>query len=219
VRHALHLALDREEIVQRVYKGMAAVASQPVAPPVFGFNTRLPAPRPDLSAAARLLAEAGYARGFRTRLVISTARLELARLIAKQWRRVGVELGIDGVPSADVGLVAAGGVPLYLLGWDCSTGEASEAYEFLLHTPDARYGRGNYGRYSNTVLDSIAEVNSAILDPLKRRRLLEEAASLVMHDLPILPLFVSEDIYGVREGIRYRPRTDNQVRLAAVSFE
>jgi peptide/nickel transport system substrate-binding protein len=219
VRQALHLALDRQDLVQRVQVGMAAVASQPVAPPVFGFNTRISEPRTDLATATQLLAEAGYRDGFRTRLVISSARLDLAQLVAKQWRRVGVELEIEGVPAADVDRVAARGVPIYLLGWDCSTGEASEAYEFLLHTPDERYGRGNYGGYSNRALDSIAEVNSAILDPQKRRRMLEEAASLVMHDLPILPLFVTEEIYGVRDGIRFRPRVDNLVRLAGVSFE
>lgn len=220
VRRALHLALDREELVRKVYKGMATVASQPVAPLVFGFNARIPAPRRDTAVAARLLAEAGYARGFSTRLVISSARLDLAFLIRSQWHEVGVELGINSVPSSDVDRVAAARqVPMYLLGWDCSTGEASEAFEFLLHTPSDRYGRGNYGGYSNAALDSIAEVNAAILDPLKRRRLLEEAATLVMDELPILPLFVSEEIYGVREGIRFRPRADNQVRLTAVSFE
>jgi len=220
VRRALHLALDREELVREAWGGMAAVASQPVAPLVFGYNTSIAAPRRDTTQAVRLLAEAGYPRGFTTRLTVSQARLDLARLIKSQWHEVGVMLEIQSVPRSEVDrLAAAGRAPVYLLGWDCSTGEAGEAYEFLLHTPDDRYGRVNYGRYSNAALDRIAEANSAILDPLKRRRMLEDAAALVMDDLPMLPLFVSEEIYGVRDGIRFQPRADNQVRLAAISFD
>lgn len=220
VRRALHLALDREQLVQQAYKGMAAVASQPVAPLVFGFNPQLSAPRRDTQAARRLLAEAGYARGFGTRLDISSARLSLARLIRSQWHEVGVNLALNGLPAEEVDRVAAAGQsPIYFLGWDCSTGESSEAYEFLLHTPSERYGRGNYGGYSNPALDQIAETNAAILEPMQRRRALEQAAALVMADVPILPLVVSEAIYAVREGVRFRPRADNQVRLTAISFE
>jgi peptide/nickel transport system substrate-binding protein len=105
---------------------------------------------------------------------------------------------------------------LYVLGWNCSSGESSEFYEFLLHSPTSRYGRGNYGSYSNPTIDRIAETNAAILDQRARRAMLEEAAAVVMQDLPVLPLYVEDDLYGVREDVLFSPRADSEIKLIDV---
>jgi peptide/nickel transport system substrate-binding protein len=112
----------------------------------------------------------------------------------------------------------AGKSNLFLIGWDCSTGEASEFYEFCLHTPAGHYGKGNYGGYSNPTIDEIAETNGAILDQRARRRLLQKAAVIAMEDLPVLPLWVRDDVYGVRADLTFRPRADAAVRLADVRW-
>jgi hypothetical protein len=42
---------------------------------------------------------------------------------------------------------------------------------------------------------------------------------LVMEELPMLPLFVTDSVHSVRAGVHFRRRADNQVRLTSVSFE
>jgi peptide/nickel transport system substrate-binding protein len=196
VRRALHLALDREQLVQQAYKGMAAVASQPVAPLVFGFNPQLPAPRRDTQAARRLLAEAGYARGFGTRLDISSARLNLARLIRSQWHEVGVNLALNGLPAEEVDRVAAAGQsPIYFL---LIAARANPAKPTVLPTPPASATARQLRRLLDPASTRSPRTNAAILEPMQRRRALEQAAALVMADVPILPLVVSEAIYAVR---------------------
>ena len=112
----------------------------------------------------------------------------------------------------------AGKSDLFLNGWDCSTGEASEFYEFCLHTPRGQYGKGNYGGYSNPEIDTIAETNAAILDQRARRRLLQRAAVIAMDDLPVLPLWVRDDVYGVRTELTFPLRADAAVRVADVRY-
>jgi peptide/nickel transport system substrate-binding protein len=115
-------------------------------------------------------------------------------------------------------LAVAGKSDVFLIGWDCSTGEASEFYEFCLHTPGGQYGKGNYGGYSNPEVDAIAETNAAMLDQRTRRRLLQKAAVIVMEDLPVLPLWVRDDVYGVRSELTFPLRADAAVRVADVRY-
>jgi peptide/nickel transport system substrate-binding protein len=219
VRQALHIAIDREEMLERGLTGKGAVATQPVAPPVFGYDPDVPRPLHDPVRARRLLAEAGHPRGFRARLDLATARLPVARVLQEQLRAVGVELDLNPLEQGGVHqLAAAGKSDLFLIGWDCSTGEASEFYEFCLHTPAGQYGKGNYGGYSNPEIDAIAETNGAILDQRARRRLLQKAAVIAMEDLPVLPLWVRDDVYGVRADLTFRLRADAAVRLADVRW-
>ena len=219
VRQALHLAIDRQGLLERAMAGEGEVATQPVAPAVFGYDPDVPRPRHDLARARQLLAEAGHPHGFRARLDLAAARLPAARVIQEQLRGVGVELDLN--PSEKDGvyqLAMAGKSNLFLIGWDCSTGEASEFYEFCLHTPAGHYGKGNYGGYSNPTIDEIAETNGAILDQRARRRLLQKAEVIAMEDLPVLPLWVRNDVYGVRADLTFRLRADAAVRLADVRW-
>lgn len=219
VRQALHLGIDREDMLERGLSGKGAVATQPVAPSVFGYDPDVPRPRHDPVRARQLLAEAGHARGLRARLDLSNARLPVARVLQEQLRAVGVQLDLNPLePDGVYQLAEAGKSDLFLIGWDCSTGEASEFYEFCLHRPQGQYGKGNYGGYSNPEIDRIAETNGAILDQRARRRLLQKAAVIAMEDLPVLPLWVRDDVYGVRADLTFRLRADAAVRLADVRW-
>ena len=219
VRQAFHLGIDRDALVEKGLSAKAAVATQPVAPAVFGFDPDVPRPLYDPVHARELLAQAGHGAGLRVRLDLPMARLSVGQLMQQQLRDIGVELALNVLDGEAVyQLAMAGKSDLFLVGWDCSTGEASEFYEFCLHTPSGQYGKGNYGGYSNPEIDLIAETNAGILDPRTRRRLLQKAAVIVMDELPVLPLWVRDDVYGVRSELTFRLRADASVRLADVRF-
>jgi peptide/nickel transport system substrate-binding protein len=215
VRRAFHLAIDRGELLRRALDGTGSVATQPVAPRVFGFNPRLPAPVHDPAEARRLLAAAGQASGLRIRLDHPDDRYRAARVLQEQLARVGVTLDLAGMERGELWERAADSA-LFFAGWDCATGEASEFFEFGLHTPGRGYGGANYGGFSHRRLDEIVETNTAALDPRVRQGLLQEAAFIAMEELPVLPLYVEDDIYAVRHGLLIPPRADNALRLADV---
>src|SRR5262249_16375976 len=68
VRRAFHLALNREEMVSREFKGKGAVPTQPVSPLVFGYHPGLPPPRYDPLEARRLLEQALRTQRLKVRL-------------------------------------------------------------------------------------------------------------------------------------------------------
>jgi peptide/nickel transport system substrate-binding protein len=215
VRQAFHLAIDRAEILRRVLHGTGAVPTQPVAPRVFGFNPDLAVPPYDPERSRRLLADAGHARGLRVRLDYPKGRDAAARLLQEQLSRVGVAVETVALDRGELWEQASRS-SLFFAGWDCSTGESGEFYQFCLHTPGGGYGAANYGGFSHPRLDQIVETNAAVLDQRRRQALLQEAAGIVMEQLPVLPLYVEDEIFAVRAGLTFPPRADNALRLSEV---
>jgi peptide/nickel transport system substrate-binding protein len=217
VRLALHTAIDRERLVQEAQHGMAAAANQTAPSSIFGFNPKLVAPAPDPVRAQALLKQAGFPEGFA--LTIDAARevLPAAQHVAADLQAVGLQAAVrEGARHEVWDRAQQGRSQAFLVGWSFTSGESSEFFEYCLHTPTSSYGFFNYGHYSNPKIDAVAEENAAILDPTDRQRRLQEATTLVMEELPVLPLYVADDVYAVREGISFLPRPDGEIWLPDV---
>lgn len=220
VRKAIHLALDRKGLVQEVLFGFGAVPSQFVAPYVFGYSPDIPFPARNLEEAQKLMQESGFANGFKTRLDFNISRQPAAEKIQNDLRLLNIDVQLNGLQGNSVyDLAQAGMTEFYLAGWDCSSGDASEFYEFCLHTNTDKWGAGNYSGYSNAEIDLIAETNSMITDERERKEMLQKASHLAMSDLPLVPVYIEDDIYGMRSGIRFEPRADAEIRLLEVQYE
>ena len=160
VREAIHQALDRRRLANEGGSG-AVPAHQLVPPFVFGFNPRIPENVPDLEKARSLLAAAGYPLGFRVTLHTRSTDREIAAELSRQLLPVGVEVDVRIVTSAEFfDRLRRGDVGMYVAGFGCVTGDASEVLETGIHTRDdaGRWGLHNYGGYSNAELDQLIEV-------------------------------------------------------------
>jgi len=214
VRLALHNAIDRERLVHEAQNGMAAIAHQAAPSSVFGFNPKLVAPSPDPARAREWLEQAGYPGGFP--LTIDAARevLPAAERVAADFREIGLQTKVrEGARHEVWDRASQGRSQAFLVGWAFTSGESSEFFEYSLHTPTGSYGFFNYGHYSNPKIDAVAEQNAAILDPSDRQRRLQEAMVLVMDELPVLPLYVADDVYALRPGLSFVPRPDGEIWL------
>ncbi len=216
LRRALHLAIDRERMVQDALRGMGVAAGQPAPPAVFGFEPSLAAPRANPAQARELLRQAGQGR---LSIVIDASpdNAAGARLMAEDWRAIGVQASVSAWPRDQVYERAASGrSQVFVVGWSFSSGEASEFLEYCLHTQTGRLGFNNLGHYTSPRLDQMAARNPTILDTVERQRHLQGAMRLVMEELPVLPLYVADDIYAVRRGLSFRPRADGVIWLPDV---
>lgn len=214
VRRAVHLALDRQAIVDEQLRGQGAAVAQLVGREVFGHVPDLLPPPRDVAASRRLLAEAGLPEGFASDLEMRQGRR--ADAVVRQLADVGIRLRPVERPWAEMyERLQSGEVPVYLGGVVAVSADASDVFDSKMHSrdPQAGYGDTNTNFYANPAVDRLIESSATTMDMMQRREMLQSVMRTVMEDLPIIPLFVPFEIYGVRHDLQWQPRRDGMLRL------
>jgi peptide/nickel transport system substrate-binding protein len=214
VREAFDLAIDRETITEFALEGMAKVPTQLVTPIIFGYDNAIqPAPF-DIERAKTLMAEAGYADGFKITLSYANDRLptELGPTVAQMLASINVVVDVNGVPAAVFNPAKTRGeYSLHMASWGTLTGEANYMLSSLMHTNDkeANLGAFNVRGYSNPEMDKLIEDAAATMDTDARRKLLEQANALSITDRPDLPLAALISAWAMKKDkVTLVPRAD-----------
>ncbi|MBS0219806.1 MAG: ABC transporter substrate-binding protein [Proteobacteria bacterium] len=220
VRQALSEAIDRKAIVDKVMDGAAEPAGDFLPWPAPGTRKDTRPDRYDPAGARRLLAEAGYPKGFSITLGTPNGRYakdqQIAQAVADDWSRVGVKTGVEASePPAFFKNRDEFRYSAYLAGWTAETGEMSNPLRALAATPSREKGMGgnNRGRYSNPAMDAKLDEALRTVDGKKREALLQEASKLVLTDHGVLPLQFEMALWAMRKGLTYAARAD-QMTLA-----
>lgn len=212
VRRAVHLALDRQALVEALLGGQGQPASQLVNRSAFGFDPDLTPAVRDLSAARRLLGEAGYPDGLDVALEYREGRR--AEPIARQLGEAGFRIRLEPRPLRKLMERLANGRTRLSYGSLVSdSGDASDVYDSTLHTRDPARGFGdsNYSGYANPRLDALIESAGGAAQLTARRKILQDCMRLAIQDLPIVPLFVHNQLYAFRTDVTWEPRADARV--------
>lgn len=218
VRRAMLMAIDREALVNQVYRGLGVAASQYAHPAVFGYDPGIPVVRHDPEGARRLLAEAGFGGGFEATLGHGQVGSGAMERIAADLAAVGVRVTLVPLPFGElVARLREGSIALAYFARTCTTGDVSEYLDAAIHTPDPDRGLGgeNYGAYSDPELDRMLEAASAELDSARRLDLLQRAQRRALEGMPALPLTVRWGYLGVPARLELTPRHDEWMTVAA----
>jgi peptide/nickel transport system substrate-binding protein len=211
VRRALSLAIDRAELARRL-SAPAIPTSQLVPPGIFGHDPSLRPQRHDPVEARRLLAEAGWPDGFALEFAARGLFAEAAGIVAEMLAEVGIRARVRALPEAAWFRAMHGGLlTMTISRYGCPTGDASDLFENALRTWDQgrRTGLNNYARYSSPEVDRLTDLAGRTLEMSRRQEALRGATARVLEDLPVIPLYVDQDLYAFREGVSWTPRNDN----------
>jgi peptide/nickel transport system substrate-binding protein len=217
VRQALSRAINRNGIVQRIFDGEAIAAGGLLPDGFFGVSDKLKPDALDPDGARKLLAEAGYPNGFGLTIHGPNDRYpedeKVLQAIGPMFSRVGVDTRVVTQPWS--AYASASSAPTYaysvmLVGWGSGTGEVSSPLRVLLATVSRELGNGasNRGRYSNPQMDEILAKAMATVNDTARAKLLAEATETAIADQAIIPLYYQVNLWGLRKGLVYEPRTD-----------
>jgi peptide/nickel transport system substrate-binding protein len=199
VRTAISHAIDRQQIVQKAYAGIAAnVAKSAIMAELVNFhdpNTKLP--EYDLNKAKALLDEAGLKPGpdgVRLRAEIAYINnLEADRLTATVIRDmlkdVGVQLELKPYETATIGkpVYMDHNFDLHNVGLT-SRGDPSIGLERLYTTAGIGIAFGNGPQYNSPENDRLWQEAGSTADTAKRREAFFKVQALLAKDLPALPL-------------------------------
>ncbi|MEL7347890.1 MAG: ABC transporter substrate-binding protein [Pseudomonadota bacterium] len=221
VRKAISMAINRDAIVERVMEGVAIPAGQLLPEGFFGVSKNLSPVAYDPAGAKALLAEAGYADGFKMTIHGPNDRYindaKIAEAIGQMLTRIGIDMSVETMPRSvyfsRASRGAEGGLPEFsfvLVGWGAGSGEASSPLKSLIatHDPDRGFGASNRGRHSDPAIDAKIEEALRTVDDEIRQILLAEATEMAMENVAIIPTHFQVNTWGSRKGISYVPRTD-----------
>ncbi len=216
VRKAIALAINRQELQDKVFFGYTKVAESMFTIDIpWAYNPDAKVPGYDPDEANRLLDEAGYPRGddgirFETHIKYGTffgAQLTgLAEVISEQLKVVGIEVGYT------------------MYEWLLWLEQVKRSHDFELSlyleyaSPDpdevgrivVTDARSNGGEYSNSRVDELFELGLTTTDRSIRAEYYYEVQDIMAEELPYYPLVdqdywfvVAEDYHGFwfEEGV------------------
>jgi ABC-type transport system substrate-binding protein len=204
VRRALNLGTDVATILRTQMAGRGVRAAGAIPPGILGYDsTRAPFPW-DTAAARRLLAEAGYPRGFRLQLWRSK-RAELVRIAQSVQQDLGllgiaVEIVERDAPSVRA-TVRNGGADLYLGDWYADYPDP-ENFSFPLFESGNTGPGGNYAFLSDTALDAMILRSRSTPDTLEKARLARAIDARVFDLAPWIFLWFPVDVWAVDPEVK-----------------
>ncbi|MDX2187357.1 MAG: peptide ABC transporter substrate-binding protein [Opitutaceae bacterium] len=221
IRRALSLAIDREQLARVVLRGAALPATRFTPPGIGDFDTG-PLLRHDPEEARRLLAEAGYpgGAGLPPVEVLFDSReyhRMVAEVVQQMWKRT---LGIQTIlrnHETQVVIASKNSMDFLLSrGW-WNASSYQDPYFFLgSWKTGALY---NEAKWSNPRFDAEIEA-SWTADPVARSEAFRRAETILLEELPVIPLFYSSSATLVSprvKGLIPKPFADR--RLKELSLE
>lgn len=203
VRRAMARALDRERLVETLYRGLGVVTETAMPPGHWARNEEL-APVPHDPAAARALLDAagfpdpdGAGPTTRFDLTYKTSTDEVAVLQAQilQAMLADVGIGID-IRSYEFATfyndIKQGNFQVFSLTW---TGIVDpDFYTLVFHSSRVPPDGANRGRYRNPQLDRLLEAGAREVLPEKRLPHYLRAQEILAEELPYISLFTKVNV-------------------------
>lgn len=229
VRKAMYMAINEDEIIDKVMRGLAAPAAQLPDPACTGYNPDLKRYPYNPEQAKKLLAEAGYADGFEITLAGPNDRYtqdsKIAEAAVQYLNKVGIKAKLDIKPKSIFFPEVSGGQThnFYLLGWLDGAYDTARCLMTNIQTYDSEKGSGgwNGARFSDPEIDALVDKAATIVDLDERDKILQKANQLVFEKVPAIPLHYQVDIYAVHKNkkINFNPRPDRWLVYKEITID
>lgn len=223
VRKAIAMAVNRDELVKTARQGLAIAGctdhSQDYHP---GYHPDASCLKFDLDAANKLLDDAGWVKGPDGVRQKNGLRLEfqystVAQIVWRQqdeelnqanFQKIGIKVNIQNYPASTFFSTFLGtGIPGK---YDIGEWATSYAYdpnnEGSFACSQVPPNGSNFNFYCNPQLDALFTQEQATADPTARQQIFNQIDSILLTDLPIVPMFYPSDLSVVRKsGRNYHP--------------
>lgn len=217
VREAVSLAINRKLLNEKIFNGSMTVADQFMPSSMEGYNkarSRIPY---NIKKAKSLLAQAGYAHGFKVRLDAPNDRYLYDSLVAQalggMLSNIGITVDVNAIPKAVFfPNLDRGKFTMYYAGWGNT--DPISTYDALFHCRNSSkgYGQVNREHYCDHKVDHIMARAASTFDTPKRQQLERKAFRIAdTKDYAYIPLYYQNVIAGVAKNVGWKSRPDELI--------
>lgn len=201
VRKALAMAVPYEALIRSVYNNDARRVKSPVPIDMPGYSEAGYPFETDIEGARKALADAGYADGFETSIVIPSGDVEkerIAVLLQAAFAEIGVTLKIENVDPATLQQrLRDKTVPLQVASGQMWVNDA----EYLASVALMEGGFLNYANYQSEEFDALVNTLRGELDTAKRMEIIAQMQDVLAKDVPWLVLAQPNFVLPVNEAV------------------
>lgn len=208
VRQAIAYALDRQPMIDYLWRGQAEPARSVLPPQSWAYDGHVPVYEHNPEKANRLLDAAGYraVNGLRFHITMKTSTDENTRLMVavmqQQLRAVGIALDIRSFEFATFfSDVTHGAFQMYGLRW-IGGNEDPDIFEYAFHSAKFPPNGANRGFYSNPKVDALIDKARREVDPAVRKPLYAEVQRTLAEDLPYIDLWYLDNVLVHTQRVR-----------------
>jgi peptide/nickel transport system substrate-binding protein len=202
LRLAIAYAIDKQEIMQAAYFGLAEVSDQRFPKgSIWYFD--VPAPKYDLNKARAYLKESGY-KGETIELMGNrgeVAEVEGAAIQA-QLKKIGVKVEIKILERASALEARRQGKYMFKLAGGSDYPDPLPAYEEYACEPDPKNRRLNETAYCDKDYDALIKKAEVEVDLEKRKTLFKQVVTKLIDDSPIVPMGFTPRFFTFRDYVK-----------------
>ena len=220
VRQALYQAIDIEAIKKKVMRGLSEPAGIITFPGVNGYTQDLDKRLPyDVDAAKKLLADAGYPKGFDVELRCPNDRYvndeAICTAVVGMLGKIGVNVNLFAqTKSKHFKELKEDKGDFYMLGWGVPTLDSHYVFHYLYES-GASWNKVNF---SNSEVDAAIRVMEGEVDLDKRNAAIANAWKIVKNDISYLPLHHQVISWASKSGVNVPIRPNNEPLFRTASF-
>jgi peptide/nickel transport system substrate-binding protein len=202
VRQALNYAIDKEAIVRNVLRGNGTIAASAI-PVMAHHNTDLKPYPYDPAKAKALLAEAGFANGFTSNMLVPSGEVtyrQVAAIIQDELKKVGVTVNLQAIESgSQFGTTKAGNYEMSISYATSDTIDPDQLIGFTSVNPE----RANafHTQWHDDRVNQLYALERETLEGPKRGDMFKEIEARVHDAAPFIFLYHQEATYADRKGV------------------
>ena len=214
VRKAVAHAINVDEIMKYVMEGSAYRASELNSKYVDGYNADLKPVKFDLELSKKLLAEAGFEKGFEFNFDCPNDRYindqAVTEAIAHQLTKIGLKPKVVAQPKAVFfPKMNRYESPMFLAGWGTLSWQGT--FNGFFKQKQAAVGRNNRGRYYDPEMEKRIDEANAEMDTAKRQALRGAVAKDIYETHFVIPLYYQENVIGFSDRVLGAARVDEKI--------
>ena len=219
VRQAMMHALNRQRLIDDIFKGTAVLATSNLSPAMKGYYEPSVQQYPyDPAKAKALLEEAGWkpgGDGIREKggaklsftcfaITGDQARRPEAEIAQQDWKAVGIDMKIQEAPVATITeKLHKGEMDASLFNWTYGGSYGDPDPSLTLRSN----GGNNWSHFENTRVDSLIDAGLKEIAPAKRKQIYSEIQKIVADEVPFIYLMYWDWYNVFNKRVKGLPKT------------
>lgn len=201
IRKAIHMAIDKEGILEAIFLNRGSVATSPINPNIFGSSQDLTPFNRDIEAAQNIIKSEKKVPPLKIWTSENIVRVQIAQIIQANLKEIGIESTIEIVEwGTFLKRTSEGAHDILLTTWILGVSDIDTVVSTLFHS-NSIGAEGNRSFYNNPELDAKIDLARSTIDSEKRKLYYKEIQEIILKDNPVVPLVYKIDGIGISKKI------------------